>query len=176
MKLPITGKFLWALYKGIEQADRTYSLVAPPRSFYQYVYRDRIRLRREYERYKAKKKFNQFMQYLQEKGYIKVKALEGVKGVVLTPKGAEKVLQVKRKLIHKKKRKDGKWIMILFDIPEKKRQAREALRAALVDLGYQKLQQSVWVCPYDVFEETDELVRAYHIIPYVKLFLIEEVP
>jgi len=142
---------------------------------YQYVYRDKIRLQREYQRQKAKKNFHQFVGYLQRKGYIKVKTLEGTKGIVLTPKGAERVLQVKRKLKEKKKRKDGKWIMIIFDIPEKQKKAREYLRDALVDLGYQKLQQSVWVCPYDVYKETEEAVRSYRIIPYVKLFLIEEV-
>jgi len=176
MKLSITDRFLWDLYKCIEQANQTYDLLAPPRSLYQYVYRDRIRLRREYERQKAKKSFGLFVQYLQEKGYIKVKALKGTNGVVLTPKGAGRVLQVKRKLKEKKKRPDGKWIMIIFDIPEKKRQTRGLLREALLDLGYQKLQQSVWVSPYDVYHETEEAVRSYHVVPCVKLFLIEEVP
>jgi hypothetical protein len=175
MKLPITDAFLWSLYNCIEEVERTYSLLAPPRTMYQYVYRDRIRLRREYERQKAKTHFSQFIRNLQTKGYIKVKSFEGTKGVTLTPKGAERVLQVKRKLKEKKKRKDGKWIMIIFDIPEKKRRARELLREALVDLGYQKLQQSVWVCPYDVYEETEEAIRSYYTIPYVRMFLIKEV-
>ena len=175
MKLPITDGFLWDLYKCIVEVNRAYDLFAPPRSMYQYVYRDRIRLRRAYERRKAKKSFSQFVGYLREKGYIKVKALEGTKGIILTPKGAARVLQVKRKLKEKKKRKDGRWIMIAFDIPEKQKKAREYLRGALVDLGYQKFQQSVWVCPYDVYKETEEAVRSYRIIPYVKLFLIEEI-
>jgi len=175
MKLPITDRFLWDLYKCFEEVNKTYDLLAPPASMYQYVYRDRIRLRREYERQKAKKTFGRFVQYLEDQGYIKTKALEGTKGIVLTPKGAERVLRVKRKLKEKKKRKDGKWIMIIFDIPEKQKKAREHLRDALVALGYEKLQQSVWVCPYDVYEETEEAVRSYRVIPYVKLFLIEEV-
>ena len=65
--------------------------------------------------------------------------------------------------------------MIIFDIPEKRRQDRDLLRDALVDMGYQKLQQSVWVCPYDAYGETEKAVREYQIIPFVKLFLIEEV-
>jgi hypothetical protein len=175
MKLPITDRFLWDLYNCIQEVHRTYDLLAPPRSMYQYVYRDRIRLRREYERQKAKKGFNQFVGSLQRQGYIKVKALEGVRGVILTPKGAERVLRVKRKLKEKRKRKDGKWVMTIFDIPEKQKKMREMLREALVDLGYEKLQQSVWVCPYDVYEETQEAVRSCRAVPYVKLFLIEEV-
>jgi hypothetical protein len=37
------------------------------------------------------------------------------------------------------------------------------------------LQQSVWVCPYDVLEETEAILRKYSLDEYVKLFLIEEV-
>jgi hypothetical protein len=175
MKVPITDKFLWDLYKCIEGASRTYDLIAPPRSLYQYVYRDTAYLRKEYARRKAKRTFSQFIYYLQMQGYIKVKAIEGVKGMMLTPKGSERVLQIKRKLKEKKKRKDKKWIMIIFDIPEEKKRLRESLRAALVDLEYQQLQKSVWVCAYDVYEETEEAIRYHQIMAYVKIFLIEEV-
>ncbi len=174
MRIPITDRFLWGLYNCIEEATRIYDLVSPPRSLYQYVYRDTIRLRREYERQKARRHFSQFIRYLEEKGYIKVKNLEGTKGILLTQKGTERVLQTRRKIKEKKKRKDGKWIMIIFDIPEERKGTREFLRDALVDLGYEQFQKSVWVCPYDVYEETEEAIRSYRIIPYVKLFLIEE--
>lgn len=175
MKLPITDKFLWDVYNGIEGIERAYEAVRPPRSMYEGVYRDVIHLRREYARKKRKRTFSQFIHYLQEQGYIKVKVLEGTKGVMLTPKGAEKVLRIRRKAAGRKKRKDGKWIMIIFDIPEKRRQDRDLLRDALEDMGYQKLQHSVWVCPYDMYEETEKAIREYQIIPFVKLFLIEEV-
>jgi hypothetical protein len=175
MKVPITDKFLWSLYNGIEKASQTYDLVAPPRSFYQYIYRDTIRLRKEYERENAKRSFTQFIGYLQKQGYIKTKSLEGIRGVMLTPKGTDRILQVKRKLTVKRKRKDGKWIMIIFDIPEMQRKVRDLLRDALLDMGYQKLQHSVWVCPYDVYDTTEETIRGYQIIPHVKLFLIEEI-
>lgn len=175
MKLPITDKFLWDLYNSIEGIGRVYETVRPPGSMYEAVYRDVIRLRKEYARKKRKRTFSQFIGYLQQKGYIRVKSLEGTKGVMLTPKGMEKVLRVRRKMQERKKRKDGKWIMIVFDIPEKRRQDRDLLRDALVDMGYQKFQHSVWVCPYDVYGETEKAIREYQIIPFVKLFLIEEV-
>ena len=36
------------------------------------------------------------------------------------------------------------------------------------------MQKSVWVCPYDVYEDTEELIKAHKIIPCVKMFLIKE--
>ena len=74
-----------------------------------------------------------------------------------------------------KKRKDRKWIMLIFDIPEKKRESRSLLRETLYLLGYKMLQRSVWVCPYDVSRETEDFIQRNSLDPYIKLFLIKEV-
>jgi len=174
MRLPVTDTFLWKLYNFIEDLDKAYDFFAmrtPP----EIVYPEMHRLKREYQRSQARTNFSQFIQNLQNRGYIQVKALKGTRGVILTLKGAERVLRAKLKSTKKKRRKDNKWIMVIFDIPEKQRRTRELFRSALINLGYQKLQQSVWVCPYDVHKETEEAIRAYRSIPYVKLFIIEEV-
>ena len=174
MRLPVTDTFLWKLYNFIEDLDKAYDFFAmrtPP----EIVYPEMHRLKREYQRSQARTNFSQFIQNLQNRGYIQVKELKGTRGVILTLKGAERVLRVRLKSTKKKRRKDNKWIMVIFDIPEKQRRTRELFRSALINLGYQKLQQSVWVCPYDVHKETEEAIRAYRSIPYVKLFIIEEV-
>ena len=174
MRLPITDEFLWKLYNFVEDLDKAYDFFAirtPP----EIVYPEMHRLKREYRRSQARTNFSQFIQNLQNRGYIRVKALKGTRGVILTQKGAERALRIKLKSVKKKRRKDNKWIMIIFDIPEKQRRARELFRNALINLGYQKLQKSVWVCHYDVHKETEEAIRAYRSIPYVKLFIIEEI-
>ena len=51
--------------------------------------------------------------------------------------------------IKRPKRWDGKWRVIIFDIPEKKRAVRAEVRAILTEAGFQRLQDSVWVYPYD---------------------------
>ena len=45
----------------------------------------------------------------------------------------------------------------------------------LYQLGYEKLQGSVWISPYDVLEKTETLVRGYEIDDYVRIFLIDEI-
>ena len=70
--------------------------------------------------------------------------------------------------------KDGKWIMIIFDIPQEYRKARNLLRSILQNLGYKMFQQSVWVTPYDVSEKTEMLLQKYLLDQYVKIFIIEE--
>lgn len=51
------------------------------------------------------------------------------------------------------KRWDGKWRLVLFDIPTELRTARDALRHLLKRLGFVQLQKSAWIYPYDCAEE-----------------------
>lgn len=175
MKLPLTDQFLLSLYNLIEEIDRVSEKFIPPRTMRELLYGDLYRLKREYERKKAKRQFSQFINYLKKKGYIEIKNLKEKQGVLLTRKGTDKVLGLRLKLEKRKRRPDGKWQMIIFDIPEKKRHLRDLLRLKLHQLGYKILQQSVWVCPYDVMRETEEFLRIYSLDQYIKLFLIEEI-
>ena len=47
------------------------------------------------------------------------------------------------------KKWDKKWRVIIFDIPEKKKRVREQVRLILSTAGFIRLQDSVWVYPYD---------------------------
>lgn len=173
MKAPFTDRFLLITFNLIQEVDRAYDFFAP-RSFHQAICPELFKLKRDYARKREEKRFNRLIYYLKQKGYIKVSDMRQTPAVLLTPKGARQALQAKLKLTGKKQRDDKKWIMAAFDIPENKRAFRDMLRDALLDLGYQKLQASVWVCPYDTFEATQEFIRMYRLDPFVRLFLIEE--
>lgn len=44
---------------------------------------------------------------------------------------------------------DKKWRVIVFDIPEKKKKVRDQVRNLFISAGFSRLQDSVWVYPYD---------------------------
>lgn len=44
---------------------------------------------------------------------------------------------------------DKKWRVIIFDIPEKKKKVRNQIRNLFVSAGLSRLQDSVWVYPFD---------------------------
>lgn len=44
---------------------------------------------------------------------------------------------------------DGKWRMVIFDIPEKKKKVRRQISSLFKEAGLYRLQDSVWVYPYD---------------------------
>ena len=52
------------------------------------------------------------------------------------------------KELNKNKKWDGKWRVIIFDVPESRRFDRTNIRLALVSIGFMRLQDSVWVYPY----------------------------
>lgn len=84
-------------------------------------------------------------------------------------------MEGKRKGTKWQNRKDGKMIMLMYDIPKRKQRVRQAFRSALEFLGYQMLQKSVWVSSKDVVEETERAVREYGLGDCVNLFVIEKV-
>jgi DNA-binding transcriptional regulator PaaX len=54
-----------------------------------------------------------------------------------------------------KKKWDGFWRIITFDIPERKAGARKAISSKLRALGCFPLQKSIFVYPYDCRKEVD---------------------
>ena len=57
--------------------------------------------------------------------------------------------QAKVALTAQKKRWDGRWRMVVFDIPERRRKVRGRLREVMQEVGFVRMQDSVWVYPYD---------------------------
>lgn len=65
----------------------------------------------------------------------------------LTDSGKDRVLWEKMKISNKPW--DGKWRIVIWDIPEKRRITRDVLRYKLKLLGFQRLQKSVWASKKD---------------------------
>lgn len=58
-------------------------------------------------------------------------------------------------LLPKKVRWDNKWRIIIFDIPENHRRARNIFQYKLKSLGFYPLQKSVFVYPHECRDEID---------------------
>lgn len=79
----------------------------------------------------------------------------------LTPKGKKflKRWELKNYHIQKPWRWDGKWRILIFDIPERRRRQRALIRQTLTVIGFVRLQDSVWLYPYEC-EELVTLLKA----------------
>ena len=75
--------------------------------------------------------------------------------------------------IKKPEKWDGKWRIIIFDIPNKYKQAREALRCKIKELGLRQLQKSVWIYPYDCEDEILFVAEAFEVQKYIEIITAE---
>ncbi|HEY4487425.1 MAG TPA: CRISPR-associated endonuclease Cas2 [Candidatus Paceibacterota bacterium] len=89
---------------------------------------------------------------LAKDGLIRFEERGGKKFARLTDKGRDALAfeQQKRMLQEgRKKRWDRRYRIVSFDIAEKKRAVRIRLRTIMQSTGFIRLQDSVWVYPYD---------------------------
>ncbi|OHA11603.1 MAG: hypothetical protein A3H71_03010 [Candidatus Sungbacteria bacterium RIFCSPLOWO2_02_FULL_48_13b] len=77
--------------------------------------------------------------------------------------------------INKPTRWDQKWRMIIFDIPEKQKKARDALRGHLKRMGCYEFQKSAFIHPFECQQQIDFLIEFYQIRKYVRYLTIEAV-
>lgn len=77
--------------------------------------------------------------------------------------------------IRKPKQWDKYWRIVLFDIPEKKRQFRDILREHLKKIGFQELQHSVFIFPYPCEKEIGCLVDLYGAKEYVRVLTVRKI-
>lgn len=70
---------------------------------------------------------------------------------------------------------DGQWYLVNFDIPERLRQNRDILRENLKRLHFGKLQESIWISPYNFLGDVDGLVKEYSLTPYVIFSISDKV-
>lgn len=54
---------------------------------------------------------------------------------------------------------DGTFMVVVFDVPEKIRRIRDDLREKLRELGFGKLQESVWISPYHFEDDLKEFLQ-----------------
>ena len=70
---------------------------------------------------------------------------------------------------------DKKWRVIIFDIPEKKRRIRDHVRDILVAAGFQRLQDSVWVYPYDCEDVIGLMKTELGIGKYLLYMIVDQI-
>lgn len=105
---------------------------------------------------------DQALRNLSRNGYIKMSGTRGQRFVELTRKGAGLVesLFAAEYRIPEPAFWNGKWHILVFDMSERRRKARNQLRTLLANAGFVRLQDSVWVYPYPC-DEFVQLVRMH---------------
>lgn len=132
------------------------------------ILRNFLRGRKHFDRDKLKR----FGRRLTRQGLVRMRERGNVLSFRLTPEGQRLAQQIalEQLIIPRPKQWDGAWRIVLFDIPEHQRTARDALRATLRRLGFAQIQWSVFAHPYSCEKEIEQVVRAFHLERSVVLF------
>ncbi len=99
--------------------------------------------------------------------------------VQLTNKGQKRIKELSFELLEIKRPKkwDGKWRILIFDIPSYPKiynQARNALRNKIKDLGFYQMQKSVWICPYECEDEILFVAEIFKIQKHIEIITAEK--
>ncbi len=101
---------------------------------------------------------------------------DGTVELVLTGEGRKKILKYDLDKIKIKKPIiwDGLWRLVIFDIPEDKKQGRMAFVAKLKELGFYPMQKSVFIHPYECKNEIDFIVEIFNLTPFIRFLRVKE--
>lgn len=127
-----------------------------------------------------KKKISDALANLKRQKMIEIFKYDDQKvSVKLTNKGRERIREfsVDTITISKPEKWDGKWRILIFDIPTKPKiynQARNALRQKIKELGFFQLQKSVWIFPYDCEDEILFIAEIFEVEKYVEIITAEK--
>lgn len=129
----------------------------------------------EGERKPSRKQIRDSLRNLEKKKIISLREVDGELLVTFRERGRELLLRYKidELKIEKPKKWDRKWRVVIFDIPEKERLARDILRRKLKELGFYRLQKSVFVLPYECRREIELVKKIYEIEPFVRFIIAD---
>ncbi len=127
-----------------------------------------------HRRYRTPTYVNSVVEKLRRDGLVSVRIERGEPLARLTEKGKQKLAHYRLGKVQPKDQKwDGKWRIVIFDIHEWKRGTRDRVRSMIARFGFQRLQQSVWVYPYEC-EELVQLLKSDVRIGEELLYVIAE--
>ncbi|MDP2655797.1 MAG: CRISPR-associated endonuclease Cas2 [bacterium] len=108
------------------------------------------------------------------KGLITFEERDGNRYARITDRG-KRVLELETQKVDlaKKRKWDKRWRVVIFDVPERRKNVRNRLRRFMNTYGFVRLQDSVWVYPHDC-EDLIALAKAEFQIGFDVLYMIVE--
>lgn len=108
------------------------------------------------------------------KGLVTFVEEDGKRFARITEKGERLLeLETERVTMTKKRKWDRRWRVVIFDIPERRKSIRASLRRFMNEYGFVRLQDSVWIYPYDC-EDLIALAKANFRVGADVLYMIVE--
>lgn len=120
-------------------------------------------------------RISESLKRLEARGLLKIVNEHGIRNVTLTKSGEALLarLSIGNKKIKPPRKWDRRWRVVIFDIPEKRKAARDRLRLLLSSIGFEKLQNSVWVYPFEC-EDLLTLLKTDAVLGREVIYIVAE--
>jgi len=111
---------------------------------------------------------------MSRRGWLKGRRVGNKSFYSLTPKSIKLLEEGAQRIFQPRADEwDGKWCLLTYSIPEKKRNLRNKLRERLTWLGYAPLSHATWISPRILQHELEDLLDSLKIRDYVEVFCAE---
>lgn len=70
---------------------------------------------------------------------------------------------------------DGRWRIVMFDIPEPLKHVRESLRMHFKNMGFYEFQKSVFVHPHPCAKEIEYIMEYYQVRKHLRFIVASEI-
>jgi len=119
---------------------------------------------------REREKIKRAIQKLQERRLIEVIEKDGEIYLKVTAKGRAtyRKFDIANVILPKKEEWDEQWRLVIFDIPEKYKSARNSLRQKFLQLGFYPLQKSAFIYPFGCQDEVDFVAKFFGVSRFVE--------
>lgn len=108
---------------------------------------------------------------MSKQGWLEAKKEGNKSYYTMTPRGFRRLKEAAKRIYKMQAEPwDGKWRILIYNIPEAERHIRDELRQELVWSGFGLLSNSCWITPLDLQEQVEELFARYKIDTYADFF------
>lgn len=152
---------------------------------YEFKKRSGERLRRQANQLgerRQKRRLDKMLYRLKNDGLVEDKVSDGKSYFKLTLKGRRCFEVLKKRhanalppnVYSPHSQKSDKFVIVVFDIPERERKKRDWLRSALKNIGFQLIQKSVWMGKVKIPKEFLDDLKELRLVEFVEIFEISK--
>ena len=111
---------------------------------------------------------------LQKQGLVRKSKYRKSSVWKITTEGKQRLRYQSEMSRNKELKRDGIVRIVTFDIPERERKKRDAIRAELIGYHFKQLQKSVWIGENELPEEFIVMIREFNLSKNVHIFSVRE--
>lgn len=102
---------------------------------------------------------------------------DGTVSIILSNRGKRtaEIYNIDNLKIDRPKKWDGNWRVVTFDVPERIKKVREALRMHLRGLGFHELQKSVFIFPFPCANEINQIINFYDASEHIRVLVAHSI-